>query len=115
MARAISLDIDLPGGEMAGCLDLSRLIVSGRARKPTWAVCSETAFAGACAIASARHTVVVSGTGYVGSVGVIATYMDKSRSLARSEPGRDFHEIRRRKMDLERETALLAREETTTR
>ncbi|EPG9560493.1 S49 family peptidase, partial [Morganella morganii] len=51
--KGICLDIDSPGGEVAGCFDLVDLIYAERGKKPIHAILSENAFSAAYAIASA--------------------------------------------------------------
>jgi len=80
-ARAIVLDIDSPGGEVAGCFDLVDAIYKARGRKPIWAILTECAYSGAFAIASAADRIVVPRTGGTGSVGVICMHVDWSKAL----------------------------------
>jgi signal peptide peptidase SppA len=79
--QAIILDIDSPGGEVAGLFDLTDQIFSVRAEKPIWAVLSETAASAAYAIAAATSCVTIPQTGTAGSIGVIAMHVDMSRAL----------------------------------
>ena len=79
--RAIALDVDSPGGEVAGCLDLVDEIYALRAAKPIWAVCTEMACSAAYAIASAADKIIVPRTGMVGSIGVITMHVDCGRML----------------------------------
>ena len=76
--RAILLDIDSPGGEVAGMFDLADLVYEARSLKPVWAVADEQAFSGAYAIASAVERLIVPRTGGLGSIGVIAAHVDRS-------------------------------------
>ena len=76
--KAILLDIDSPGGEVAGVFDLADRIHAAREAKPIWAVANEEALSGAYAIASAAERVFVPRTGAVGSIGVIAVHVDRS-------------------------------------
>jgi signal peptide peptidase SppA len=80
--RAIVLDVDSCGGEVAGCFDLVDAIYGARGVKPLWAILSECAYSAAYAIASACDTVTVPRTGGTGSVGVIVAHVDFSRALA---------------------------------
>jgi ClpP class serine protease len=80
--RAIVLDIDSGGGEVAGCFDLADTIYAARGVKPLRAICSEVAYSAAYAIASACDNIAVPRTGGVGSVGVITMLVDMSRALA---------------------------------
>jgi len=76
--RAILLDIDSPGGETAGCFELSDYICSIRGVKPVYAAANDIALSAAYAIASAAGKVFVTRTGAVGSVGVFALHVDQS-------------------------------------
>lgn len=79
--RAIALDIDSPGGEVAGCFDLVDAIFAARGRKPMWSILSENACSAAYAIASATDRISVPRTGNIGSIGVIALLADVSKAL----------------------------------
>ena len=82
--RAIMLDIDSPGGEVAGCFDLVDTIYQARGVKPIWSILDEAAYSAGYAIASAADQVVVPRTGGTGSVGVIAMHVDLSKALSDS-------------------------------
>lgn len=79
--KAICLDIDSPGGEVAGCFDLVDEIYTARGTKPVWAILSESAYSAAYALASAADKIVVPRTGGVGSVGVIVMHVDWSQKI----------------------------------
>nr|WP_233527897.1 S49 family peptidase [Serratia sp. PAMC26656] len=79
--KAICLDIDSPGGEVAGCFDLVDEIYSARGSKPVWAILSESAYSAAYALASAADKIIVPRTGGVGSVGVIVMHVDWSQKI----------------------------------
>lgn len=74
----ILLDIDSPGGEVSGCFDLARQIRAASAIKPVWAIAGDGAFSAAYAIASAANRIIITETGGVGSIGVIAMHVDQS-------------------------------------
>jgi len=74
----VVLDIDSPGGEVAGLFDLTDFIFEARARKPITALVNEHATSAAYAIAAATGRIVAPRTAVVGSVGVIATHVDQS-------------------------------------
>jgi signal peptide peptidase SppA len=78
---AIALNIDSPGGEVAGCFDLVDTIYGLRGGKPIWAILDESAYSAAYAIASAADKIYVPRTGGVGSIGVIAAHVDMSEAL----------------------------------
>ncbi|NWC92629.1 MULTISPECIES: S49 family peptidase [unclassified Pseudomonas] len=79
--KAIVLDIDSPGGEVAGCFDLADSIFKARGKKPVWAILTESAYSAAYALASACDYIVVPRTGGTGSVGVICMHVDMSKAL----------------------------------
>ncbi|ANI28901.1 serine peptidase [Yersinia entomophaga] len=79
--KGICLDIDSPGGEVAGCFDLVDEIYASRGQKPIWAILSENAYSAAYALASAADRIVVPRTGGVGSVGVIVMHVDWSQRI----------------------------------
>jgi signal peptide peptidase SppA len=74
----ILLDIDSPGGEAGGVFELARQVRAADARKPVWAIASDSAYSAAYAIACAASRVYVTQTGGVGSIGVIAMHVDQS-------------------------------------
>ena len=83
-ARSVVLDIDSPGGAVAGMLDAARamraaVVASG---KPCVAVASEMACSAAYALACVADEIVVPETGCVGSVGVIGTMTSLARLYA---------------------------------
>ena len=75
---AILLDIDSPGGESGGVFDLADRVAAAAKRKPVWALANDMAFSAAYAIGSAASRFVVTRTGGVGSIGVIAMHADQS-------------------------------------
>lgn len=79
--KGIMLDIDSPGGEVAGCFDLVDEIYQARGTKPIWSVLTESAYSAAYAIASAADRIVVPRTGGVGSVGVIVMHCDWTQKI----------------------------------
>lgn len=79
--KAICLDIDSPGGEVAGCFDLVDTIYEARGDKPIWSILNEHAYSAAYAIASAADRVIVPRTGGTGSIGVIWMHVDWSKAL----------------------------------
>lgn len=80
--KAVVLDIDSPGGEIAGLFDLTDMIREARGRKPVWAILSENAFSAAYCVASAADKITVPRTGGTGSIGVIALLTDISKALS---------------------------------
>ncbi len=69
--RAILLDIDSPGGSVAGFLDLAEAVYAARSRKPVYAWTDGMACSAAYGIAAAAKGFAASPTAEVGSVGVV--------------------------------------------
>jgi ClpP class serine protease len=82
--KAILLDIDSNGGEVAGCFDLVDSIFAARGEKPIWSILTESAYSAAYALASATDRIIVPRTGGTGSVGVICAHVDLSKALTES-------------------------------
>ncbi len=76
----VLLDIDSPGGEVAGVFDLADTIYSARAAKPVFAVANSDAFSAAYLLASAAERIYAGRTSGLGSIGVIVTHLDLSAS-----------------------------------
>jgi signal peptide peptidase SppA len=82
--RAVLLDVDSPGGEVAGCFDLSRKIATYSARnggKPIIGVANEQACSAGYAILSACDETYMPETGIAGSIGVWTLLVDMTRAL----------------------------------
>ena len=76
--EGIVLDIDSPGGEAGGVFELGDRIRAADAVKPVWAVAADSAFSAAYAIGCSASRLMVSRTGGVGSIGVIAMHVDQT-------------------------------------
>lgn len=76
--RAILLDVDSPGGEAAGMLDLADKVRAASAIKPVWASANSLAASAAYGIAAAARRLTVPRLGAVGSIGVVAVHIDQS-------------------------------------
>lgn len=81
---AIVLQIESPGGMVAGCFDLADHIHRSRGRKPVIAVADDFAFSGAYALAAACDTIWVSRTSGVGSIGVMTYHLDRTGANAKA-------------------------------
>ncbi|WP_410016584.1 S49 family peptidase [Sodalis sp. C49] len=79
--KGICLDIDSPGGEVAGCFDLVDTIYHARGTKPVHAILTENAYSAAYALTSAADCICVPRTGGVGSVGVIVMHVDWEQKI----------------------------------
>lgn len=81
---AVLLDVDSPGGEVGGCFELAARIRAASQVKPVWALANDSAFSAGYALACAAQRVLVTQTGGVGSVGVIALHVDQSAADAQA-------------------------------
>lgn len=79
--KAIVLDIDSPGGTVAGSQELAQLVLDAREVKPVIAVANSLMASAAYWIGSAASEVVSTPSALVGSIGVIAVHMDESKAL----------------------------------
>lgn len=84
--KAVALDINSPGGEVAGCFDLVDTIRGARGEKPIAAILTENAYSAAYVLASAVDPgrVFVPRTGGTGSNGVICMHVDLSEALTKA-------------------------------
>ena len=79
--RGIVLDIDSCGGESDGVFELSDQIKAARGVKPVYAVADQACLSAAYAIACAAERIYVGAyTGGVGSIGVVACHVDRSKA-----------------------------------
>lgn len=76
--KAIVLNIDSPGGEVAGIAELATAIFEARKAKPIIAYADDLTASGAYWIASAASRMVTSETAELGSVGVVATIVKRA-------------------------------------
>ncbi|WP_064577187.1 S49 family peptidase [Cupriavidus gilardii] len=74
----IVLSINSPGGSVNGAFDFTDEVFRARGVKPITAIVDDRAYSAAYAIASAADEIIVSRTGGVGSIGVVAAHMDRS-------------------------------------
>jgi signal peptide peptidase SppA len=78
---AIVLDIDSPGGSVAGVDELAEEIYQARGTKPITAVANALMASAAYWIGSAADELVVTPSAQVGSIGVMAAHEDRSGML----------------------------------
>lgn len=78
---SIVLDIDSPGGQVSGVDELATEIYEARGQKPITAVANGLAASAAYWIATAADQVVVTPSGEVGSIGVLAIHEDISEMM----------------------------------
>jgi signal peptide peptidase SppA len=82
--KGVLLQVDSPGGEVAGLFDLADEIAALARIKPVYAAADDSAFSAAYAIASSAERLFVTRSGGVGSVGVIAMHVDQSGADAKA-------------------------------
>ncbi len=78
--RAIVLDIDSPGGTVAGAAELADVVRSARGVKPIKAVASNVMASGAYWIGSAADEIIAGPSASLGSIGVYTIHWDESRA-----------------------------------
>lgn len=79
MVERIVLDIDSPGGSAVGAFELASEIRAMTLQKPITGLVNFMAYSGGYLLASACSEVVMSQTSGVGSIGVIAKHLDRSK------------------------------------
>jgi len=81
--QRIAFVIDSPGGEVAGCFEVTDFIYENRDQKPMRSFSADHAYSAAYAIYSAtgKGNGIVSRSGGVGSVGVVTMHVDQSEAL----------------------------------
>ena len=90
--RGILLDIDSPGGEVAGMFDLVDQVKEAAELKPMYAAANDNAFSAAFLLASAAEKIFVTRTGGTGSVGALAVHLDQSG--ANEQAGKKYTVVR---------------------
>lgn len=77
--NGILLDINSPGGMVAGCWDFCDWLVAQKSHKPIHAIARDSAYSAAYAIASCADHITVTKSGGIGSIGVIMTLVEYSK------------------------------------
>lgn len=80
--KTLVLDIDSPGGNVAGATEFARELLKARARKPVIAQIQYTGASAGYWLASCCTEIVAAPSARVGSVGVYASHDDISEALA---------------------------------
>lgn len=80
--KMILFDCHSGGGEVSGCFELCADIFASRAVKPSVAVVDSASYSACYAIASSASKIVVTPSGGVGSIGVVAMHLDYSKYLS---------------------------------
>lgn len=74
----VLLDVDSPGGEVAGLPELAAEVMAARGKKPIFAVVNTIAASAAYWLAASADKVFVSPSGQVGSIGIVVLHVDQS-------------------------------------
>jgi ClpP class serine protease len=82
--RGILLEVDSPGGQVAGNFELGRRIVAARARSPSTPTPTRSRSRAATRSRPAAEKLYVPDTGLVGSIGVIMLHMSQAERDARA-------------------------------
>jgi signal peptide peptidase SppA len=77
--RGILLEIDSPGGEASGIVEMASRIREASTKKPTWAAANGMAYSAAYWVAASAERVYAPITGGVGSIGAVALHVDQSK------------------------------------
>lgn len=77
--KSILLDVDSSGGAVAGAFDLRDFILEAKGKKPIYALARDSMCSAAYLISSACTKVYATQTAAVGSIGVVAMHVDKSK------------------------------------
>lgn len=75
--KAILLNVDSPGGEVAGINEMATMIRAAAGAKPVVSYVGGMAASGAYWLASQSQAIVADATAMLGSIGVVATFRDK--------------------------------------
>lgn len=76
--KSILLEMDSPGGSVAGAFDLKDYIQEAKQQKPIYAIANDSMASAAYLIGSACTKVYATQTSRVGSIGVVAMHVDQS-------------------------------------
>lgn len=79
--RGIMLDVDTPGGEVAGAFDCTDIIARARTVKPVWSLCYDMHCSAGQLLVSGAERRLITQTGIAGSIGVVIAHMDVSELM----------------------------------
>lgn len=75
----IVLDVDSPGGEVAGLFELAEGMLKARGTKPVFAVANELSASAAYAITATADRIYAPATAMVGSIGVVLAHVNQAK------------------------------------
>lgn len=99
--KGIILEIDSPGGTSAGMFECAEILLEAREKKKMVAVAQDMALSGGFAMAACCEDIVVTRSGFVGSVGAYTMRMDVSKMLADRGVVANFIYAGKHKIDLQ--------------
>ncbi len=79
--KAVVLEVDSYGGEVAGAFETAGVLRQLSAEKPTLAILSDFAYSAGYLMASTARQIVMPPGGGAGSIGVVAMHLDMSKKL----------------------------------
>ena len=82
--RAVILDLNSPGGEASGAMEIAAKVRALAAQKPVYAFVNGQAASAAYAIASGASKIVTTPSGALGSIGVVWMHLDRSAQVEKS-------------------------------
>jgi signal peptide peptidase SppA len=80
--RSLVLDIDSPGGELAGATETAAIVSDVATTKPVVAYINSLAGSAAYAIAAAASEIIATPSATLGSIGVVWLHLDRSKMLS---------------------------------
>lgn len=75
--KAVLLNVDSPGGEVAGINEMASMIRAAAGKKPVVTYVGGMAASGAYWLASQTQAIVADSTALLGSIGIVATFRDR--------------------------------------
>ena len=97
--HGIVLDVNSPGGSVAGVTEAASQIRQARDRKPIFAVSNSLMASAAYALGSQAHKVLTLRSGMTGSIGTYSLHLDHSRALDKAGITPTFIYAGERKVD----------------
>lgn len=81
--KGVILDMDTPGGEVAGCFDTAQTLrqLADASGKQLWSLCYDMNCSAGMALASSAHRRLITQTGVAGSVGVVMAHTSYEKYL----------------------------------
>jgi signal peptide peptidase SppA len=81
--KGVVLDVDSPGGDLAGCVETAGAVRALQARKPVAAFVDGLGASGAYIVAAGAGSVIVAPSATLGSIGIVWLHLDRSAAFAK--------------------------------